>query len=169
LEEIPPLDAMASRSKETLMHKKKFAAIALSSAVAATVAAPLLVEAQSLKPKSATPLKSGINRAAIDSFGGEQFWCFTAEPGHFHIVFERSGSQEGFSVGNKAGMAAAFAPKTAGSTIKDNATGTVFDGSVAHPTRCRHDRAAEESARSANGGIHDQPIGCGGRELHNSI
>ena len=45
--------------------------------------------AQSLNPKSPAPLKSGSNRATIDSFGTEQFWGFTAEPGHFQIVFTR--------------------------------------------------------------------------------
>lgn len=93
--------------------------------------------AQSLDVKHPAPLKAGVNRATIDSFGGEQFWTFTAQPGHFQLTFVRSGPQEGFSVGPKAGVGAVFAPKTPGAelTSKDSPSGTVFEGRVTQPTR----------------------------------
>jgi len=93
--------------------------------------------AQSLDVKNPSPLNVGLNRATIDSFGGEQFWSFIAKPGHFHLAFTLSGPQEGFSVGSKAGAGAVFAPKTPGATLvsKDLPNGAVFDGNVSQPTR----------------------------------
>jgi hypothetical protein len=94
-------------------------------------------QAQTNDVKNPAPLKPGLNKAVIDSFGSEQFWTFTAQPGHFQLRFTRSGPQEGFSVGPKAGVGAVFAPKTPESTLdyKEDASGTTFNGNVKHPTR----------------------------------
>jgi hypothetical protein len=97
--------------------------------------APFAVFAQSLHVESPAPLKAGVNRAIIDSFGAEQFWSFTAT-GHFQLSFSRSGAQEGFNIA-KCGVGAVFAPKTQGSkmTLVESQSGTVFTGDVSQPTR----------------------------------
>ncbi|HEY9681429.1 MAG TPA: hypothetical protein V6C86_07605 [Oculatellaceae cyanobacterium] len=93
--------------------------------------------AQSLDVKHPSPLREGQNAAVIDSFGGDQFWCFTAGPGNFTINFKRSDPQEGFPVGGKAGFGAVFAPTTAGATIsgKDVIGGATYSGHCNKPTR----------------------------------
>ncbi|HEY9758696.1 MAG TPA: hypothetical protein V6C97_26250 [Oculatellaceae cyanobacterium] len=93
--------------------------------------------AQSLDVKHPSPLREGQNTAVIDSFGGDQFWCFTAGPGNFKVNFNRSGAQEGFAVGGKAAFAAVFAPATEGATIsgKDVNGGAAYTGHCNKPTR----------------------------------
>jgi len=98
--------------------------------------APRPAAAQSADVHSPSPLKAGKNHAVSDSFGTDQFWTFTAQPGAFHLVFTREAPKEGFSLG-KAGAGAVFAPQTPGAVLnfKDTPTGVVFDGSVKEPTR----------------------------------
>jgi len=93
--------------------------------------------AQSLKPEAPAPLHAGNNQALIDSFVGDHYYYFYAEPGKFHIAWSFSGAQEGFDVGGKPSFAAVFNPKTAGTQIshKDGPTGVVYDGSVTQRTR----------------------------------
>jgi hypothetical protein len=111
----------------------------IMTAIAIASVLPLMtsfsVNAQSLKVENPAPLKSGVNRAVIDSFGGEQFWSFTAT-GHFQLSFSRSGAQEGFNIA-KCGVGAVFAPKTPGCkmTFVESPSGTVFTGDVSQPTR----------------------------------
>ncbi len=109
----------------------------IASLVLALLLCSMSAHAQSNDVKSPAVLKSGLNKATIDSFGSEQFWTFTAAPGHFRLVFTRSTPQEGFSVGSKVGVGAVFAPKTADSTLtyKESPAGTIFDGAVKQPTR----------------------------------
>ena len=97
----------------------------------------LSASAQSLDVKHPSPLKEGPNTAVIDSFGGDQFWTFTAAPGNFRISYQRSGAQEGFNIGGKAGFGAVIAPAVQGSTIsgKDVNGGAVFSGHCDKPTR----------------------------------
>jgi hypothetical protein len=93
--------------------------------------------AQSLKPDAPAPLHQGNNQALIDSFVGDHYYYFFAEPGKFHVAWTFSGAQEGFDVGGKPSFAAVFNPKTAGSQIshKDGPTGVTYDGSVTQRTR----------------------------------
>jgi hypothetical protein len=93
--------------------------------------------AQSLKPEAPAPLHAGNNQALIDSFVGNHYYYFYAEPGKFHLALSFSGAQEGFDVGGKPSFAAVFNPKTAGSQIshKDGPTGVVYDGTVTQRTR----------------------------------
>ena len=93
--------------------------------------------AQSLKLDAPAPLHQGNNQALIDSFVGDHYYYFYAEPGKFHIAWTFSGAQEGFNVGGKPACGAAFNPKTAGSVLthKEGPTGTTFDGSVTQRTR----------------------------------
>jgi hypothetical protein len=95
------------------------------------------IQAQSLHVESPAPLAAGLNHATIDSFGGEHYWQFTAQPGKFKISFTFSSPQEGFSTGGRPTMAAAFGPKTAGAqmTYKEFPGGTTWTGSVTQPTR----------------------------------
>jgi hypothetical protein len=44
------------------------------------------VSAQSLKPESPYPMKSGINRATSDSLVGTQYWYFYATPGNSSLT-----------------------------------------------------------------------------------
>jgi hypothetical protein len=113
--------------------KRFTTAIILASAL--SLMAPFAVFAQSLKVENPAPLKAGVNRAVIDSFGSDQFWSFTAT-GHFRLSFSRSGAQEGFNIA-KCGAGAVFAPKTPGCkmTFVESQSGTVFTGDVTQPTR----------------------------------
>jgi hypothetical protein len=97
----------------------------------------VLAGAQSLHVQSPAPLHAGTNHAAVDSFVGDHYWFFYAEPGHFHIQFAAGSSQEGFTIGSRAVAGAAFAPKTPGAVIKfqESRTGTTFDGTVTQRTR----------------------------------
>ena len=92
---------------------------------------------QSLDVKNPAGLQEGPNRGIIDSFGGEQFWTFTAQPGDFKVVFARTDAKEGFNVGAKVGVGAVIAPKVQGSTIRfvETPTGTTFTGHAAAPSR----------------------------------
>lgn len=118
----------------TLALSKRFST-ALTFATVAVLMAPFNASAQSLKIDAPAPMKAGSNRAVIDSFGGDQFWTFTAK-GHFQLHFSRSGAQEGFNIA-KCGAGAVFAPKTPGSkmTFVESPSGTVFTGDVTQPTR----------------------------------
>jgi len=111
--------------------------IALACVLACTLLNMRPAAAQSLKPESPAPLHQGNNQALIDSFVGDHYYYFYAEPGKFHIALTFSGAQEGFDVGGKPSFAAVFNPKTAGSQIthKDGPTGVVYDGSVTQRTR----------------------------------
>jgi len=111
--------------------------IALACVLACTLLNMRPAAAQSLKPESPAPLHQGNNQALIDSFVGDHYYYFYAEPGKFHIAWTFSGAQEGFDVGGKPSFAAVFNPKTAGSQIthKDGPTGVVYDGSVTQRTR----------------------------------
>jgi hypothetical protein len=101
------------------------------------IAASALASAQSLDVKSPAPMAAGVNKATIDSFGGDQFWYFMVQPGSFTVKFSAGSAQEGFSIGGRALMAAAFAPKTPGAVIsdKETATATIWSGTVTQPTR----------------------------------
>jgi hypothetical protein len=94
-------------------------------------------QAQSLKLGAPAPLHQGNNEALIDSFVGDHYYYFYAEPGKFRIAWTFSGAAEGFNVGGKPSAGAAFNPKTAGSTLtwKEGPTGTTFEGSVTQRTR----------------------------------
>lgn len=93
--------------------------------------------AQSLKLDAPAPLHQGNNQALIDSFVGDHYYYFYAEPGKFHIVWIFSGAQEGFDVGGKPSFAAVFNPKTAGSALghKDGPNGATYEGLVTQRTR----------------------------------
>jgi hypothetical protein len=93
--------------------------------------------AQSLKLDAPAPLHQGNNQALIDSFVGDHYYYFFAEPGKFRVAFSFSGAQEGFDVGGKPSFAAVFNPKTAGSvmTHKDGPTGSTYEGTVTQRTR----------------------------------
>ena len=110
---------------------------ALVCALACSLLNTLPVAAQSLKLDAPAPLHQGNNQALIDSFVGDHYYYFYAEPGKFHIAWTFSGAQEGFDMGGKPSFAAVFNPKTAGSQIthKDGPTGDVYDGSVTQRTR----------------------------------
>lgn len=93
--------------------------------------------AQSLKLDAPAPLHKGNNQALIDSFVGDHYYYFFAEPGKFQVAFTFSGAQEGFNVGGKPSFAAAYNPKTAGAvmTHKDSSTGGTYSGTVTQRTR----------------------------------
>jgi hypothetical protein len=95
------------------------------------------VAAQSLKLNAPAPLHQGNNQALIDSFVGDHYYYFYAEPGKFHIAWTFGGSEEGFNVRGKPSCGAVFNPKTAGSVLsfKEGRAGTTFDGSVTQHTR----------------------------------
>jgi hypothetical protein len=101
------------------------------------LAAMVPASSQSLKLQSPAPLHKGTNQALIDSFVGDHYYFFYAEPGKFHIAWTWGGANEGFNVGGKPSFAAAFNPKTAGSamTFKNLATGVTYDGTVTQRTR----------------------------------
>src|SRR5580704_5902589 len=111
------------------IRKPSFAIILLVSPLAAT--------AQSLNVKTPAQMRAGDNRGTVDSFVGEHFWFFYAEPGNFHIRFTGGETQEGFTIGSRAVAAAAFAPKSPGATIKwkESPSGTTFEGTVKQRTR----------------------------------
>lgn len=92
---------------------------------------------QSLDVHHPAQLQEGINNGVIDSFGSDQFWCFTARPGSYKAVFTRNDPQEGFSVGAKAGCGAIINPAVKGSTIATTqvSTGVVIEGHCESPTR----------------------------------
>ncbi len=93
--------------------------------------------AQTLHADDPGPMKAGVNRGAVDSFVGDQFWYFYAEPGHFQLVFSYGGTQEGFEVGGHAGAGAIFVPKVAGATItaKEYKGGVTWEGSTTQRAR----------------------------------
>ncbi len=93
--------------------------------------------AQSLQLNAPAPLHQGNNQALIDSFVGDHYYYFFAEPGKFQIAWSFSGAAEGFNVGGRPSFAAAFNPKTVGAvmTHRDGPTGTIYEGSVTHRTR----------------------------------
>jgi hypothetical protein len=105
--------------------------------MAILVCSPLVAKPQSLHVETPAPLHAGDNRAAVDSFVGEHYWFFYAEPGSFHLRFTGGDTQEGFTIGGRAGAGAAFAPKTPGAILKwqESASGTTFEGSVKQRTR----------------------------------
>ncbi len=92
---------------------------------------------QSLDVHNPAILKEGLNNGVIDSFGSDQFWCFTARPGSYKAVFTRNDPQEGFSIGPKAGCGAIINPSVKGSTITTTQapTGVVIEGHCETPTR----------------------------------
>jgi hypothetical protein len=94
-------------------------------------------KSQSLNLNSPAPVHQGNNQALIDSFVGDHYYFFYAEPGKFHIVWTWGNANEGFNVGGKPSFAAAFNPKTQGSEMSFKATpnGTTYDGSVNQRTR----------------------------------
>jgi hypothetical protein len=122
-------------------HRQRFSPLLASAALACMVALalffPRIAAAQSIKLDTPAPLHQGNNQALIDSFVGDHYYYFFAEPGRFQIAWSFSGAQEGFDVGGKPSFAAVFNPKTAGSqlTHKDGPTGVVYEGSVTQRTR----------------------------------
>jgi len=82
-------------------------------------------------------LHRGNNQALIDSFVGDHYYYFYAEPGKFQISWTFSGAAEGFNVGGKPAFAAAFNPKTVGAvmTHRYGVTETIYEGSVTQRTR----------------------------------
>jgi len=92
---------------------------------------------QSLKSEAPAPLHAGNNQALIDSFVGDHYYFFFAEPGKFHITWTWGGANEGFNVGGKPSFAAAFNPKTPGSALtpKNLPNGATYDGTVTQRTR----------------------------------
>jgi hypothetical protein len=92
---------------------------------------------QSLKLNAPAPVHEGSNQALIDSFVGDHYFFFYAEPGKFHIAWTWGNADEGFNVGGKPSFAAAFNPKTPGSvmTFKAGPNGTTYDGTVTQRTR----------------------------------
>ena len=110
---------------------------AFACALACSLLNILPVAAQSLKLDAPAPLHQGNNQALIDSFVGDHYYYFYAEPGKFHIAWNFSGAQEGFNVGGKPAFGAAFNPKTAGSVLshKDGPNGATYEGSVTQRTR----------------------------------
>jgi hypothetical protein len=114
-----------------------FAGVALACMMVLTLLNPRAVAAQSVKLDAPAPIHQGNNQALIDSFVGDHYYYFYAEPGRFRIAWSFSGAQEGFDVGGKPSFAAVFNPKTAGSqmTHKDGPTSVVYEGSVTQRTR----------------------------------
>ena len=119
----------------SLKNLKPAMSFMIFAAISVCLVAPS--QAQTNDVKNPAPLKPGLNKAVIDSFGSEQFWTFTVQPGHWQLRFSRSGPQEGFSVGSRVGVGAVYAPKTAEATIdfKEDPSGVVYNGNVKHPTR----------------------------------
>jgi hypothetical protein len=113
------------------------ARVALAGALSCTLLQGHSISAQSLKLDAPAPLHAGNNQALIDSFVGDHYYYFYAEPGKFHIAWTFSGSQEGFNVGGRPGFGVAFNPKTTGAvmTHQEGSAGTVYDGSVTQRTR----------------------------------
>jgi hypothetical protein len=113
------------------------ACTALACMVAGILLNMRVVAAQSIKLDAPAPLHQGNNQALIDSFVGDHYYYFYAEPGKFSIAWSFSGAQEGFAVGGKPSFAAVFNPKTSGSqmTHKDGPSGVVYNGSVTQRTR----------------------------------
>lgn len=101
------------------------------------LATAVLASSQSLKLDAPAPLHEGNNQALIDSFVGDHYYFFYAEPGKFHISWTWGGANEGFNIGGKPSFAAAFNPKTAGSSLsfKNAPNGTTYDGTVTQRTR----------------------------------
>jgi hypothetical protein len=93
--------------------------------------------AQSLNLSTPAPLHTGNNEALVDSFVGDHYYYFFAEPGKFQIAFSYGGAAEGFNVGGKPSFAAAFNPKTAGTTLthREGTNGAIWEGSVTQRTR----------------------------------
>ncbi len=115
------------------MSKPLFVALVLAEILSASS----LCQAQSLKVDNPAPLSAGVNKGTIDSFVGDHFWYFIAQPGHFTIEFSAGNPEEGFSVGGKCSAGAAFAPNKPGSTLtyKENGGRTVFQGSCTQPSK----------------------------------
>jgi hypothetical protein len=92
---------------------------------------------QSINLNAPAPLKEGNNQALVDSFVGDHYYYFFAEPGKFHIGWSWSGANEGFDTGGKPSFAAAFNPKTVGAvmTRKETPGGVTYDGTVTQRTR----------------------------------
>lgn len=105
--------------------------------MAILLCSPLVAEAQSLHVETPAPMRAGNNQAAVDSFVGSHYWYFYADPGSFRLQFSGGDSQEAFTIGGRAAVGAAFAPKTPGATLKwqESASGTAFEGSVKQRTR----------------------------------
>ncbi len=101
------------------------------------LAAAVPAVSQSLKLDAPAPLHAGNNQALIDSFVGDHYYFFFAEPGHFHITWTWGGANEGFNIGGKPSFAAAFNPKTSGAamTTRNLPNGVTYDGSVTQRTR----------------------------------
>ena len=120
-----------------MRYRSLLARIALACVLACTLLNMRPAAAQSLKLDAPAPLHQGNNQALIDSFVGDHYYYFYAEPGKFRVAWTFSGAQEGFDVGSKPSFAAVFNPKTAGSqmTHKDGPTGVVYEGSVTQRTR----------------------------------
>ncbi len=120
---------------ENKMDTRTF--LSLSIFTAAVLTSGTTAHSQSLDVHKPALLNEGTNSGTIDSFGGDQFWYFTAQPGNFKIVFTRSGAQEGFDIGPKAGFGAIINPAVKGSTLssKDVANGSIFEGHCSEPTR----------------------------------
>ena len=93
--------------------------------------------AQSLKLDAPAPLHAGNNEGLVDSFVGDHYYYFFAEPGKFSITFTSGNAAEGFNVGGGPSFGAAFNPKTAGSamTHRDGPGHSVWEGSVTQRTR----------------------------------
>jgi hypothetical protein len=123
--------------KHRLAHLSLLTSFALASLIPCTLLGTRPVAAQSLKLDAPAPLHQGNNQAIVDSFVGDHYYYFFAEPGKFHIAWTFTGAAEGFNVGGKPTAGAAFNPKTAGSTLtwKEGPTGTTFEGSVTQRTR----------------------------------
>jgi hypothetical protein len=94
-------------------------------------------DCQSLNLNTPASVHEGNNQALIDSFVGDHYYFFYAEPGRFHIARTWGNANEGFNVGGKPSFAAAFNPKTQGSvmTFKEGPNGTTYDGTVTQRTR----------------------------------
>jgi hypothetical protein len=124
--------------KHPLTRSRSFPAhIALACVVSSMLLGGRLAIAQSLKLDAPAPLHQGNNQALIDSFVGDHYYYFYAEPGKFRVVWTFSGAQEGFNVAGKPAFAAVFNPKTAGALVthQEGPTGTVYEGSVTQRTR----------------------------------
>ena len=111
--------------------------VAFVGILANTVLNARIATAQSLKLDAPAPLHRGNNQALIDSFVGDHYYYFFAEPGKFHISWTFSGAAEGFNVGGRPAFGAAFNPKTAGAvmTHRESPNETIYEGSVTQRTR----------------------------------
>jgi hypothetical protein len=117
-----------------MKHRSNHSHVFLSLCI---LAAAVTASAQSLKLDAPAPLHAGNNQALIDSMVGDHYYFFYAEPGKFHIAWTWGGANEGFNVGGKPSFAAAFNPKTAGSSLsfKNGPNSTTYDGTVTQRTR----------------------------------